>query len=687
MRPCTGGCTISALNAAALGLPKLPELSSEDLKSVRSFLPGKLLGRTAAILSLAVLVLVFAGAADRALKFLGADLTPLPWAAHYGLLIGLPVLAVAAQLAMEWRSSRVRRQLQALAVRVDAVPSGYFRIGPYLNTEEDRAKFTRADLAHEKVLTWLERSVSTPLYLTGDSGSGKSSLLSASVLPALRNRGWTVVEARAWQDPVQALRDALTALAGSRRSAQDANRNLRQLINSAARRAAGGLVLVLDQFEEFLILGESERRQAFAALVANLASPATADLRLLLVLRSDYQPLLEDCGLPPLRHGENFFQVARFTLPVADEFMTKSGLGLETEARRRLLDSAAELDETPGLVRPITLNVVGHVLASGQSTAPSLDAGLLVRRYIEQTIDQPALRDTAPQVLEKLVTDQATKRPRTEKEIASETGLRLGEVRGVLIGLGNAALARPLDAAQGFWELSHDFIARAVARYLGRQRRALWRRATAYAAPALFAAAVVAVGGVIGWDHLSPLAAKSELEELGITLTTRGNAIAAEKNSSFDPARLPEIGRFLTWFRPQSLDLSFTHVADLEPLKGLTALQSLNLAATEVVDLEPLKGLTKLQTLDLSGDAGVSDLEPLKGLTALQSLNLTLTQVADLEPLKGLTKLQSLDLAGTSVANLEPLKGLTELRDLTLPNGHQLVAPFDPKAFAKPSTR
>jgi len=30
---------------------------------------------------------------------------------------------------------------------------------------------------------------------------------------------------------------------------------------------------------------------------------------------------------------------------------------------------------------------------------------------------------------------------------------------------------------------------------------------------------------------------------------------------------------------------------------------------------------------------------------------------------------------------------LTELRDLTLPNGHQLVAPFDPKVFAKPSTR
>ena len=34
-------------------------------------------------------------------------------------------------------------------------------------------------------------------------------------------------------------------------------------------------------------------------------------------------------------------------------------------------------------------------------------------------------------------------------------------------GLWAAALARPLDAAQGVWELSHDFVARAVARYLG----------------------------------------------------------------------------------------------------------------------------------------------------------------------------------------------------------------------------
>jgi hypothetical protein len=52
----------------------------------------------------------------------------------------------------------------------------------------------------------------------------------------------------------------------------------------------------------------------------------------------------------------------------------------ERQAAKAL--GAAELDETPGLVRPITLNMIGYVLASDRAVAPSLDAGLLVRRYI-----------------------------------------------------------------------------------------------------------------------------------------------------------------------------------------------------------------------------------------------------------------------------------------------------------------
>src|ERR1700682_4027089 len=118
------------------------------------------------------------------------------------LFPGLPLLAVASQLLIEWRAKRNVRGLKSLAVRVGAEQSGYFRIGPY--SADDQTRFHRADGAHEEVRSWIERADSVPLYLTGDSGSGKSSLLNAFVLPALRERGWLVVLARAGQEPEEA---------------------------------------------------------------------------------------------------------------------------------------------------------------------------------------------------------------------------------------------------------------------------------------------------------------------------------------------------------------------------------------------------------------------------------------------------------------------------------------------------
>ena len=147
--------------------------------------------------------------------------------------------------------------------------------------------------------------------------------------------------------------------------------------------------------------------------------------------------------------------------------------------------------------------MIGYVLAEGDRVAEGPDAGPLVRRYIERTVDHPNNRDFAPRILEQLITEQGTKQPRSERELAKATGLRLGEIRAVLISLAAAALARPLDPAQGIWELSHDFVARAIARYLGRQRRDLLRRSGTYAAPALLAVILGAGFGIIAWSHLT----------------------------------------------------------------------------------------------------------------------------------------------------------------------------------------
>ena len=679
--------------AHGLEVPKLPAIDNADIEAVRSFLPGKLLGRTAALLSLVLLVLAWIGGFDAGLKkFLGIDLDQQPPWLRYGLLIVAPMFIVTCQLMIEWQAARVRQKTKELAVKIDAVPRGYFRIGPYLDSPEDRTKFDRADQAQEKVLAWVLRSSAVPLYLTGDSGSGKSSLLNAVVLPRLREQKWTVVEARAWQDPTTSLREELQKkLSSSRRRSNDDGANeLRTLIEAVARRSDSGLLMVLDQFEEFVILAKPEARERFSALIASLRDNPIKGLRLLLVLRRDYEDNLGDVGLPVLRQYENWYPLGCFSLAASKSFMERSGLGLHPEALEHVLTSAAEMDGIPAKIRPITLNVVGHVLAEGLGSAPSLEADRLVRDYIQQAVEQPGIRDFSRPVLEKLLTEQGTKRPRSEEELVTQTHLRHGEVRAVLNGLGIAALARPLDPAQGVWELSHDFVARAATYYLGRHRRDWWRPAIAYVAPTLLVLTLATTIGFVVFDQSETTRIREQLQDLGLSSSDKDGWLAVTPNAGFTDDTLAKTGPLLEKLasRIYAVGLSGTQVANIEPLKDLAALQYLNLTRTQVANIEPLRGLTKLQNLDLSithvaniepikhlaalkilnlQGTGVANIEPLQDLTALQILNLGGTRVANIEPLQGLTKLQTLNLLATQVANIKPLRGLTKLQKLDLP--------------------
>jgi hypothetical protein len=649
---------MSPVLSSGSSFPKFPALDPRAIKAVRNSLPGKLLGRTSAILAAAVLVLGFAVLAKDRMEHLGVFLSP-HWL-NSAVLVGLPSFVIAVQLLNEWQARHNRRRAAELAIKPAQVSEDYFRVGPYLETEGSRIIFERADQAQHKVLEWLHQSNSMPLYLTGDSGSGKTSLLNAFVIPAFRNDDWVVTIVRPGRDAEVALGDALKV-------PQDRGfATMRALIDAAKHRAHNRLLIVLDQFEEFLILGTPDRQNSFARMLADLNRQPPEGLKILLVVRSDYQTALEEVGLPRLLQGENFFQVGRFREEAARMFFRKSKLGLKDEALDRLLRSAAELDDTPGMIRPITLNVLGHVLRQrGGSAAASLDAGTLVRGYIAEAVENPVIRVWAPPVLEGLLTEQGTKRARREEELASDAKLRTAEVRAVLHALAGAALARPLEATQGVWEFSHDFVARAMSRYLGRRRSAVLRRARAYAAPTLLTLGFLAALGAFIWNSLAPGQIRAELADRGILVESSADGLKANSTSSFKPDQLATIAPLLRTLSVVNLDLSRTQVTNLEPLQGLTTLQQLNLSGTPVANLEPLKGLTMLHRLDLTRTL-VTTLEPLQGLTALERLDLTRTPISNLEPLKGLNALQQLDLYGTPVANLEPLKELTTLEQLDL---------------------
>jgi hypothetical protein len=89
-----------APTAAAVS-PKLLELDKEAVNAVRSFLPGKILGRTAALLALGVLCLRSRELFNVGIaRFVGFQLEPR-WLKNT-LLSGMPVLIVGAQIVAEW---------------------------------------------------------------------------------------------------------------------------------------------------------------------------------------------------------------------------------------------------------------------------------------------------------------------------------------------------------------------------------------------------------------------------------------------------------------------------------------------------------------------------------------------------------------------------------------------------------
>src|SRR6476646_10165838 len=118
-----------------------------------------------------------------------------------------------------------------------------------------------------------------------------------------------------------------------------------------------------------------------------------------------------------------------------------------------------ELEETQGLVRPITIILFGMVLARSNARLPQgIAAGSIIRDYLYSVIHAPELREHVGKILPAMITKAATKHPRSIDEIAAQSRLDPNLVRGALLQLGNEGLVRPLDQNNNVWEISHDFV-------------------------------------------------------------------------------------------------------------------------------------------------------------------------------------------------------------------------------------
>jgi WD40 repeat protein/DNA-binding SARP family transcriptional activator len=212
------------------------------------------------------------------------------------------------------------------------------------------------------------------LAVVGSSGSGKSSLVRAGLIPALRRGAlpgsdtWAVRVLRPGAAPVRTLahevvdldRSSLDREATFRRLSRD-GRELHELVGRACRHGlvAERVLVVVDQLEEAFTLGtDVEQRRAF---LDNLTAAATvADGRTIVIatLRADfYGRLAEHPRLADLASAHQFLVTPMDEVGLADAIegpAQAAGLQLEPRLTETVLRDVAR--------QPGALPLLGHAL-------------------------------------------------------------------------------------------------------------------------------------------------------------------------------------------------------------------------------------------------------------------------------------------------------------------------------------
>jgi DNA-binding SARP family transcriptional activator/WD40 repeat protein len=228
--------------------------------------------------------------------------------------------------------------------------------GLHAFTEADAADFHGRDAPVEEVLTAISRH--RLVAVVGPSGIGKSSLLRAGVLPALRDgagdraAGWLATDLVPGAHPFEALGSALLRVAVDRR-AEELTGALAEEPATLARTARRilpadrELVVVIDQFEElFAQVGEDLRGRFLDALTTATSDP-DGRLRIVVALRADFldRPLRYPAFARLLRDA-----LVTVTAPSEEEL---------AEAVRQPAASVG-VDFEPGLVERIVRDVGGE---------------------------------------------------------------------------------------------------------------------------------------------------------------------------------------------------------------------------------------------------------------------------------------------------------------------------------------
>lgn len=443
------------------------------------------------------------------------------------------------------------------------VPCPFMGLGPY--TEADQRFFFGRE-REERVIAANVRA-SRLTVLCGPSGVGKTSVLLARVVPALRTLSSALIVVRDWQGT-----DALATL---QRTCQDAlaaanataapSLSLDDMVAALAEAVHGQVFLILDQFEEHLLDSESAPGvEAFDEALARIVNREDIPVGVLLSLRDDSLAALDRLGPRIPNILGHVLRVQHLDLEAAerairqplrvlgqeggervtieDELVQEVLLSVRTStiARTRMDGMASPAPhphdrvETPFLQLVLVRLWMEDIGAGGRvlrlETLRRLGgANRIVRRHLDDAMDQLTVpqQEACSRLFAHMVTPTGNKVACARDDLAQYAGHLAGEVPQVLAILQRARVVRHVPAPPGQlaadqYQIFHDVLSEAILDWqrrhrarLARQqrfRRLLWRAAAV--------ALGVGIAIVLLWRSGVRLEAK-RLEDLGKDLQQR----------------------------------------------------------------------------------------------------------------------------------------------------------------------